>query len=782
MKYFQNYITLTVAFVLSACGGGGSGNAGNSSKPDLLFTGTVAIGAALQNAVVVATCADGTKASSTPTNSRGAYSLSVSASLPCNFQTLEPTTGFALRSISSTDGTVNITPLSEAIYVFASGDPTKIFEAKAKLSVLMTSINSPLAGDPISTPFEANATGLDKNILDLITFLANTIDSVPAISPRALAALPAVFASLNSNCGSTDSRCIANESLLAKVGDLDSRAIARDIFIELDSRLFAGVGNSLYTRSFDPITRNALERGYKYAISILIDRVGPSIMKSSGISKTVAIQMATSFSDEAITTVLAAPKMRTGDILELLVGSVVNVLVDHIEDATIPTLVLNDTESNVLKSFAWGSGAYVLEIAVGDAVFCAFHSWACSNVLGLQLVTLKTEVETLFSRLFKDLSALAETNKLNSDVSATNTRNAVIEQLIAQYANLSDAKYAGARAWATSGGMNGPLSAYTQPKIAAARAAMTTVFPANIELPWRIQISNQHNRRLDRLSTKWALIETTCRTFQSNASDREVGISNCLNAMRIEPLAPISCDQNQTLFQGACIPTTLTTTVFLDTFDGTALDTAKWLVSTAASTCCGPGNPAVIDVSSGYLNVAVPGGSCGACGVGDGSVLRPVIPPLSGDFEITVSAEEIERLRKDNHSAMSVLALEITGGNANLGIYIRGDVKGNTGAPGHTIELYSNVAGVLDYLNITELTVGKYYSFEFRIRRVGAELFLAFRLPNEANWTEFKVRQSIGADLAVAPKISFFSGDGSGTIVNSSFKSRLAFVSIKQTI
>ena len=223
----------------------------------------------------------------------------------------------------------------------------------------------------------------------------------------------------------------------------------------------------------------------------------------------------------------------------------------------------------------------------------------------------------------------------------------------------------------------------------------------------------------------------------------------------------------------------IASTAFYDSFEGSVLDTTKWMVSTATTTCCGPGNPAVIDVSGGYLNVAVPGGSCGACGVGDGSVLRPVIPPLGGDFEITVSAEEIERLRRDNHSALSVLALELNGGNATLGVYIRGDVKGNTGVAGHSIELYSNVAGALDYLNITELTVGRYYSFEFRVRRVGSDSFIAFRLANELNWTEFIVRQSIAASVAFSPKILFVSGDGSGTIVNSSFKSRLASVTIK---
>ena len=774
MNFFQAFFTLTAALALSSCGGG-SGNTGSNSKPDLQFTGTVAIGAALQNVVVTATCADSIKASSVPTSSTGAYSLSVPALLPCSFQALEPTTGFALRSISSNDGTVNITPLSEAVFVFANGDSTKVVDAKAKLSVLMKAINSPLSGDPISTPFQANATGLDQNILDLTTFFANNSNSTPVTGPGALAALPAVFAALKSNCVTADSRCISNESLLAKVGDLDSRAIARDIFIELDAKLFVGVGNSLYTRSFDSVTRESLERGYKYAISILIDRVGPSIMKASGISKAVAIEMATSFSDDAITSVLAAPKMRAGDILELLAASAVNVLVNRIEEATIPTLALDGSWSDALKSVAWGSWAYTLEIAVSDAVFCAFHSWVCSNVLGVQLVTLKSEVETLFSRLFKDLAVLTEIIKLNSDANATNARSAIMEQLIAQYASLSDPNYSGAKTWATSGGMSGSLSTYTQPKIISAKVAIASIFPPNIETPWRVQISNEHTKRLDRLTTKWARIETTCRALKQG--EGEIGVSKCLNAMRIDPPAPISCAQNQTLLNGTCIPNALATTVFLDNFDGTALDPVKWSVSTAASTCCGAGIPATYTVNGGYLNITVPGGSCGFCGVPDGSIFTPKVSALTGDFEVYISFQELVRTSRDGTGPMNSVTLDLSNGTSAAGLYVVGDVLNNSGTKGHNI--YAYAGGVILNAGTRNLAAGQFYSLEFRVRRLSGIFYLAHKVAGDVNWTETSY-SGIPSSLAMTPKFTSGAGDGGGTRTNSSSTIRVDSFSIKQ--
>ena len=159
---------------LSSCGGGGSSGLENilpspvASGSTLSFSGTVAVGAALKNVVVTATCTNNATGQSAPTGADGHYSLTLRASLPCTFQVVEPVTGFVFRSLTDDDGIANISPLTELVFIFANGDTANIVDAKTKLSSLMGSIGSPLSGDPVRMPFVADETGLDKNIIDLV--------------------------------------------------------------------------------------------------------------------------------------------------------------------------------------------------------------------------------------------------------------------------------------------------------------------------------------------------------------------------------------------------------------------------------------------------------------------------------------------------------------------------------------------------------------------------------------------------------------------------------------
>jgi hypothetical protein len=124
---------------------------------------------------------------------------------------------------------------------------------------------------------------------------------------------------------------------------------------------------------------------------------------------------------------------------------------------------------------------------------------------------------------------------------------------------------------------------------------------------------------------------------------------------------------------------------FNDDFSGTSLDLNKWEVRTATTACCGDGVPATYSVSGGYLNIAVPGGSCGYCGVGDGSSFSPKVAPLEGDFEVYVSFQELSRTSRDGTGPMNIVALDLANGATNAGIYVVGDVLNNSGTRGHNI-------------------------------------------------------------------------------------------------
>ncbi len=220
---------------------------------------------------------------------------------------------------------------------------------------------------------------------------------------------------------------------------------------------------------------------------------------------------------------------------------------------------------------------------------------------------------------------------------------------------------------------------------------------------------------------------------------------------------------------------------FEDTFSGAALDLTRWSVTKAH----GNGNAATLGMAGGFLTVNVPGGSCGGCGVTDGSVLAPRVSPLAGDFEVTLLGEELVRTSRDNTPPWNTIQLVLkTSSSEQVGIYIAGDVRhvGAARVAGHLIYMYSmdsSSAGVPDIFSTTALNVGQYYPFQFRIRRSSGQVYVAHRLSSQAAWTESAVRQALSPALLFTPTIVFGSGDGGGTQVNSSFSARLDAFSIR---
>ena len=213
-------------------------------------------------------------------------------------------------------------------------------------------------------------------------------------------------------------------------------------------------------------------------------------------------------------------------------------------------------------------------------------------------------------------------------------------------------------------------------------------------------------------------------------------------------------------------------TAFSDAFDGTALDATKWTVSALN------GAPATYTVSGGYLNVTVPGGSCGSCGVSDGSRFTPKLSALVGDFEVVISAEEVQRLSRDSSKPLSLVFFELKAGTSSFGAYVMGDVLGNSGTPGHKITTFYQTPLAASYPNSKDLTVGQLYAFQFRVRRIGATVYLAFKLATDSAWTEGAVPDAIPATTPVTLSFIIDSGDGRGTAVNSSFNAKVDFFTI----
>lgn len=546
----------TTALVVSCGGGSGGGDPGGPSGADTLaFHGTVAIGDALSGQTVQAQCGTGALTASAPTSGSGSYTLQVSGTLPCTLSVVEPVSGVRLRALATQEGVVNVSPLTETVFVFADGQVANLPQALAKLGTLMSVVGSPLAGDPTTTAFAADGTGIDANILDLTSYMARRSGSSATTGPGALLALPSAVSSIHAACTRDDWRCIFKESLFTGTSQLVS-TFGGDLLDELDSELLGSLGSSWWLGSMEPATSEAIERSVKFGLALLVKKYGDDMMRASGagreLAKKIAGKMAKAVREGTTSNAVAALRDsgKKTQLVGLLVGVAVNAAVDAFEEATMPRLTLDGSWNEAIDSFLWGTQSFALEVTSSVAVYCAFTKGLCSNGVGMQLVTLVAEVESALSWIGEDLGTVLEILDLQNEVEDANARNAVQEALLIQVGRLTDPFVSGAYTWATTGGMNGALLSIIGTEIEASRTGVDGLFPAAVTQEWRVLIREQHSARLDRLLAKWSAIETACRAWK--ATEDEVGVSKCLNAMRVSPRAPLSCPTGKVLHNGVC--------------------------------------------------------------------------------------------------------------------------------------------------------------------------------------------------------------------------------------
>ena len=179
-------VVAPIVLALSACGGGGGG-ASDPTTPQVVLSGVVAVGAALPATKVTVTDAKGITVTAT-TSDTGAYEITdpagstLSPPFSVKVNTLLGQTEVALNSVAVSRGaTANVTPLTTAAVALmnsgggynpstlgtASITTTAITDASAKLGAAIKPLLD-AAGvasssfDPVSTPFQANRTGVDS--------------------------------------------------------------------------------------------------------------------------------------------------------------------------------------------------------------------------------------------------------------------------------------------------------------------------------------------------------------------------------------------------------------------------------------------------------------------------------------------------------------------------------------------------------------------------------------------------------------------------------------------
>lgn len=184
-----------VAAVLVACGGGGGpvaqsgGEGGGKVAQSVVFSGTAAVGAALGGASIQIYDSTGALVGSGTSDAAGQYAITLTSIGQAPYVlklAKDEITLHALHGTAAT-GTVNITPLSEAVAAMLSptgassglissfqAGPTAITESTIQLrrEVVSTALGgvisaSGVKGDVFTTPFSANGTGQDK-LLDAV--------------------------------------------------------------------------------------------------------------------------------------------------------------------------------------------------------------------------------------------------------------------------------------------------------------------------------------------------------------------------------------------------------------------------------------------------------------------------------------------------------------------------------------------------------------------------------------------------------------------------------------
>lgn len=147
-------LIIVAASVLAACGGGEDSN---TSPPNLnTLGGTAAIGSPIVGAVVKVTCAGGSALTSQPTNSVGAWQVTLSGqTFPCAAQVSGGTingitNAVAYHSIGFDSGILNITPLTDLIVVNMAKSATPNVWFNALNSAVLTPINATTATNALN--------------------------------------------------------------------------------------------------------------------------------------------------------------------------------------------------------------------------------------------------------------------------------------------------------------------------------------------------------------------------------------------------------------------------------------------------------------------------------------------------------------------------------------------------------------------------------------------------------------------------------------------------------
>jgi hypothetical protein len=576
-----------ISMLLVGCGGGAPTNTPAST---LNFSGVVAVGALLPGAIVSGTCADGGGGSSAPAELDGSYSLTIRGALPCSFIANDAATQLKMRSLATTAGIVNITPLTEAIYQMSGGAVASLDSAKTNMNNLLVNMGITFSGDPITTPFTADGTGLDGHIKNFVA-VATQSTSSGTIN----AVLGATQRQCNQNLtggGTTTEKptpCTPAEYAIPTLfgpDDKDLNDLSMSIIKKLDINVFFGAGGFISSLNFDNTIEAAIERGTKYGVAYIIKISAPAVRKMLG--KNSSEYVANHISDIVINGAKIAGEKRTLEVGKLLVESILGGVFDYFEDDYSKYVVDVCSDENTQAglclgySVRFGLFSYSANVGLQTAIDIAFNPQLFSNPKELQLTVLANEINELASWLVKDGTALVNIFKQTQLNNQSEYRANFARALQRQYNAYGDDIKNAELQWATYGMTNtAPANDYRvmwildianlnkklpttvggEVALSGGLTPIVTKFGnqdqniVNSKLPddadtIKFMIDSQ-SKNILKLLNKWSAMEAKCMSLK--IANGQVGISQCLNMMGISPAAPVTCPANKTLSSGVCV-------------------------------------------------------------------------------------------------------------------------------------------------------------------------------------------------------------------------------------
>jgi hypothetical protein len=571
---------MLMAGMLASCGGDAS-----TSEPTM-FSGTVAVGAALVGVSVEAACV-GAVARSAPTDSNGQYSISTTLNLPCTLSATDPSTGYTFRSLVTSRGIANVTPLTDLVFQMANGDHAKQIEATTQAGSLLKNLGIAINDDPTTSKFFPDETGLDKAILDFMrisrassslttnpyTGIQSLVENSSDESCKAASRLTAISRTLGGEISFEESEqepCPRLKNLQQLISGMDEETakFATDVFnsflnnhfglIAPEIRLIYGDSESIvdYVATVTP-----------YVLAQTLKNLPKSTLKKLATDG----RMANAYVNRLRKDLLSKPKLANApkSILSAIANTIVDISLEYVAEEIADSTDSSSTTIKVASGITYGATAYTLQALLNYIIDCYGASPKLQNYCAA-----KTIVLTSVSWMAKDLKIFTEARKNYLDINDDTIRISVAEELLLQIDEYRNELKSAAKNWIDSNrstNLSTQAESIKNAKIASVSSRISqaessaickryfaffieqdSICEGTLSSPKRNLAADLQVNRINRIKSGFDAKKSSCDKFFVN-QPYGMAESLCLNLFNENNVAQLQCFANKRLVKGLCV-------------------------------------------------------------------------------------------------------------------------------------------------------------------------------------------------------------------------------------